>query len=234
MPTLIAFDTSSDLASVSLMLPNGDMHTRHSSGVATHSQAILPMIQALLQTCRIRLADCHAIAFGCGPGSFTGIRTACGVAQGLAFGTGLPLISVVSLHAMAETCRKNHHAADVLAILDARMKEVYWAQYRYDENGNWRIVTPPCITPPEKVMPAGNPAACGNGLIAYADAFAGLPVSAKYEDVMPDSAAIAVLAEAAYCRGETIAARDAYPLYLRNKVALTVEERRVIKEGAAC
>jgi universal bacterial protein YeaZ len=235
MPTIIAFETSSDTASVSLMKADGFIQTRTSPGVTTHSQTILPMIQALLADAKLTVANCDAIAFGCGPGSFTGVRTACGVAQGLAFGAALPLIPVVSLMAMAQTCRTDHHVTDVLAILDARMKEVYWAQYRHDENGFWQTVIAPRITPPEAVMPDGEPAACGNGLIAYADAFAFLPVAARYTGIVPDSAAVAILGKAAYQRGETIAAQAASPLYLRNKVAYTTEERRIMKEGAgAC
>lgn len=235
MPTIIAFETSSDTASVSLMKTDGSIQTRASTGVTTHSQTILPMIQELLAEAKLTIADCDAIAFGCGPGSFTGVRTACGVAQGLAFGADLPLIPVVSLLAMAESCRAYHRATDVLAILDARMKEVYWAQYRYDETGTWQTVIAPRITPPEAVMPNGQPEACGNGLVAYADALAALPVIVRHTDIIPDSTAVALLAEAAYRRGETIAAQDASPLYLRNKVAYTTEERRIMKEGAgAC
>lgn len=235
MPTIIAFDTSSDTASVSLMKKGGSVMTRYSSGVATHSQAILPMVQSLLKEAGISMADCDAIAFGCGPGSFTGVRTACGVAQGLAFGADLPVIPVVSLLAMAEMCREEHRATEVLAILDARMKEVYWAQYRYAENGTWQTITPPQITLPDAVTPVGMPEACGNGLIAYADAFTDLTVSTRHTDIIPDSTAVAILGEAAYSRGETITAREASPLYLRNKVAYTTEERRIMKEEAgAC
>ncbi|NLC24666.1 tRNA (adenosine(37)-N6)-threonylcarbamoyltransferase complex dimerization subunit type 1 TsaB [Oxalobacter vibrioformis] len=235
MPTIIAFETSSDTASVSLMKADGSIQTCASQGVTTHSQTILPMIQALLADAKLAVADCDAIAFGCGPGSFTGVRTACGVAQGLAFGAALPLIPVVSLMAMAEACRIDHRATDVLAILDARMKEVYWAQYRHDENGSWQTVIAPRITPPEAVMPEGRPDACGNGLIAYADALDLLPVAVRHTDIIPGSTAVAILGKAAYQRGETISAHDASPLYLRNKVAYTTEERRIMKEGVgAC
>jgi tRNA threonylcarbamoyladenosine biosynthesis protein TsaB len=229
MPTLIAFDTSSDTASVSLMLRDGSIRTRASSGVVTHSQTILPMIQGLLDEAGIRLAECAAIAFGCGPGSITGVRTACGVAQGLAFGAELPLVPIVSLLAMAESCYSKHGVANVLAIMDARMKEVYWAQYSREENGNWLIIAEPRVSTPEAVVAAGEPVACGNGLAAYAEAFSGLPVAARYADIQPDSAAIATLASVAWRRGETIAARDAHPLYLRNKVAYTTRERSLMK-----
>lgn len=230
MPTIIAFDTSSDTASASLMVKGGHVHTRRSQGVSTHSQTLLLMVNELLSEAGLKPGEIDAVAFGCGPGSFTGVRTACGVAQGLAMGIDRPLVPVVSLLAMAETCRSENGATDVLAILDARMKEVYWAQYRYSE-GSWQTVTAPRITPPESVLPVGSPVACGNGLIAYTEAFAALPVTAKYSPIMPDSAAMTLLAQAAFARGETIAVHDAQPLYLRNKVAYTTEERRVMKEG---
>lgn len=228
MPTIIAFETSSYTASASLMVKGGEVRTRYSSGVATHSQALLPMIQALLAEAAIRLADCDAVAFGCGPGSFTGVRTACGVAQGLAFGADLPLVPVVSLAAMAESCRMENGAKEVLALMDARMGEVYWAQYRY-ENDLWHTVTEPCITGPEAVVPAGMPKACGNGLAVCADVLADLPLSGTYPAIMPDSTAVVALAASAYLRGETVGASDAHPLYLRNKVAYTTEERRAMK-----
>lgn len=210
------------------MVKGGEVHTRYSSGVATHSQALLPMIRALLAEAAICLADCDAIAFGCGPGSFTGVRTACGVAQGLAFGADLPLVPVVSLAAMAESCRMAHQANDVLAIMDARMGEVYWAQYRY-QSGLWHTVTEPCITGPEAVIPVSTPKACGNGLAVCEAVSAGLPLSGTYPEIMPDSTAVAALAASAYQRGETVCAFDAQPLYLRNKVAYTTEERLAMK-----
>lgn len=210
------------------MVKGGEVCTSYSSGVATHSQALLPMIQALLAEAAIRLADCDAIAFGCGPGSFTGVRTACGVAQGLAFGADVPLIPVVSLAAMAESCRMEHKATEVLALMDARMGEVYWAQYRY-ESGLWRAVTEPCLTGPAEVIPVGRPQVCGNGLPVCTDVLAGFSLGGTYPDIMPDSTAVAALAASACRRGETVSAFDAQPLYLRNKVAYTTVERHAMK-----
>src|SRR4051812_42465314 len=130
MTTILAIETSTELASAALL--RGDrMLSREASGVQNHSQAILPMVQSLLAEAGIALTECDAIAFGAGPGSFTGVCTACGVVQGLAFGAGLPAIPVVTLQAMAQSCRDVCGADDVLAVLDARMGEVYWAQYRY-------------------------------------------------------------------------------------------------------
>ncbi len=232
MPTIIAFDTSSDIASVSLMLKNGEIATRSSSGMSTHSQSILPMVEALLAEASIRLADCDAIAFGCGPGSFTGVRTACGVAQGLGYGADLPLVPVVSLAAMAQMCFKQNNATNVLSILDARMKEVYWAQYK-NENGVWRTLIEPRISSPADVIPIDLPDICGNGFTAYVNDFVNLPVLTNYPDIYPHSEAVADLALKAYQNGETITAYDAQPLYLRNKVAYTTEERRTMKVGKA-
>src|SRR5690349_10863746 len=108
MPIILAIETSSELASCALLVGDtlGDnVLARESGGVRTHSQSVLPMVQELLAEARVRLDDVDAIAFGAGPGSFTGVRTACGVAQGLAFGAGLPVLPLVTLEAMAEACR---------------------------------------------------------------------------------------------------------------------------------
>src|SRR5450830_546706 len=105
MSTILAIETSSELASCALLRGNAVL-SRASSGVRTHSQSILPMVQELLAEAGIALRECDAIAFGSGPGSFTGVRTACGIAQGLAFGAGLPVVPVVTLDAMAHACRE--------------------------------------------------------------------------------------------------------------------------------
>jgi tRNA threonylcarbamoyladenosine biosynthesis protein TsaB len=123
MPTILAVETSTELASVALLVQDR-LLVRDTASVQTHSQSLLPMVQSLLAEAGIRLADCDAIAFGAGPGSFTGVRTACGVVQGLAFGAGLPVAPVGTLDAMAEACREKTGAGDVLCLLDARMGEV--------------------------------------------------------------------------------------------------------------
>ncbi len=224
MRTILAIETSSELASVALA-HDGRIIAREASGVQTHSQTVLPMVQQLLSEADIALARCDAIAFGAGPGSFTGVRTACGVAQGLAFGAGLPVVPVVTLLAMAQGCRDAGGADDVLVLLDARMDEVYWAQYRYQDG--WQTVLPPALSAPAGVMPVGQPLVCGNGLIAYASVFDAFPFAADARrDVMPHAHQIAQLAQIEIAAGRTIDARDAQPIYLRNKVALTTIERQ--------
>lgn len=224
MPTILAVETSTELASVALLLKDR-LLVREAASVQTHSQSLLPMVQAVLAEAGIRLADCDAIAFGAGPGSFTGVRTACGAVQGLAFGAGLPVAPVGTLDAMAETCREKTGASDVLCLLDARMGEVYWAQFHHGAGG-WQTVVAPRLSRPADVAPHGQALACGNGLTAYADAFSGRDfLAGSQAGIMPHAAQIATLARLAVARGDTLDAAAAQPVYLRNKVAYTTAER---------
>jgi tRNA threonylcarbamoyladenosine biosynthesis protein TsaB len=188
---------------------------------------ILPMVQELLTEAGIKLPQCDAIAFGAGPGSFTGVRTACGVAQGLSFGANLPVIPVVTLLAMAEACREAGGASDVLTVLDAAMGEVYWAQYRFQDG--WQTVVAPTLSAPSAVQPQGTPTACGNGLASYASAYADRAfMQGAQMGVLPHARQVALLGLQAFIQGKAVHARDAQPFYLRNKVALTTAEREAI------
>jgi tRNA threonylcarbamoyladenosine biosynthesis protein TsaB len=223
MPMILAIETSTEIASAALF--SGDrLFSREAAGVHTHSETILPMVQAVLHEAGATLAQCSAIAFGVGPGSFTGVRTACGVVQGLAFGVDLPVVPVVTLAAMAQGCYAASGARDVLAVLDARMGEVYWAQYRY-ANGDWETVTAPTLSAAEQVVPVGEVTACGNGLQAYAAAFAGRVFADEQPLIMPSAREIAVLGRAIFSNGGAVPLEQAQPLYLRNKIAFTTAER---------
>jgi tRNA threonylcarbamoyladenosine biosynthesis protein TsaB len=222
IPTLAAIDTSTELASVAV-LHLGELFTQQSSGAATHSATVLPMLQRALSDAGIDLADCDAFAYGCGPGSFTGVRTACGLVQGLAFGAQRKVVPVGTLLAMAEAARMAGAGDELIAVMDARMGEVYWARYRYD--GEWRTITEPTLSRAEHVVTDTKAAVCGNGVLAYPEAFAALAEERRYPEVLPHAASIARLALVALAKGEGVDARDAQPLYLRNKVALTTAER---------
>lgn len=223
MSTILAIETSSEIASVALLY-RGSVTVRHALGTQTHSHSVLPMIAALLDESGLKLAVCDAIAFGAGPGSFTGVRTACGVAQGLGFGLDRPVLAINTLEAMALACHEATGAIAVLPMLDARMGEVYWAQYAF-ETGLVEVIAPR-LSAPSKVLPTGVVGACGNALSAYAADFA----SSRFHtggraDLMPHAAQIAALGQDALDAGLQVAARDAQPIYLRNNVALTTAER---------
>jgi len=222
LPTIAAIETSTELASVALLC--GDrILSRESSGAQTHSMTVLGLLQEVLREQELTLAQCDALAFGSGPGSFTGVRTACGLAQGLAFGTNLPVVPVVTLLAMADAARTQGAGDDIIAVLDARMGEVYWAQYRFDER--WQIVSDPCLSVPEQVIADDASCAAGNGLAAYADRFTALQSLHRLPEVMPHASHIALLGRQLAQQGQGVHAREAQPLYLRNKVALTTAER---------
>ncbi len=228
-PAILAIETSSEQASVALLI-NGTISQQTTNGVTNHSQAILPMVQALLQQAGIVLADCQAIAFGSGPGSFTGVRTACGVVQGLAFGAGLPVIPVVTLLALAEQARISHGACNVVCALDARMSEVYWAQYQFDvTTQHWNTLVPPTLCAPAQVLPLDmvDVSLCGNGFAAYAGQFT-LPSELVAHHALPEAQDVARLAAVEFAAGRMLAAEQAQPLYLRNKIALTMAERRAL------
>lgn len=235
MPIILAVETSSELASCALL--RGDtVLSRSSSGVRTHSQAILPMVQELLAEAGSTLADCDAIAFGAGPGSFTGVRTACGIAQGLAFGAGLPVLPLVTLAAMALACHQQTGATEILTVLDARMGEVYWAQYRHANDG-WQTVSEPALCAPADVAPIATTqplTACGNGFAAYPEAFASRAFGpGALADIMPHATQVAQLARTAFAAGAALPAAEAQPIYLRNKIAFTSAERKLINAAKA-
>ena len=229
LPTLAAIDTSTELASVAV-LHLGELFTQQSSGATTHSATVLPMLQRALSDAGIDLADCNAFAYGCGPGSFTGVRTACGLVQGLAFGVQRKVVPVVTLLAMAEAARMAGAGDELIAVMDARMGEVYWARYRFD--GEWRTITEPTLSRAEQVVTDSEAAVCGNGVQAYPETFAALAAERRYPEILPHAASIARLALVAVANGEGVDARDAQPLYLRNKVALTTAERLAAGVGS--
>ena len=219
--TLIAIETSTELASVAL-LHRGARFSRESLGAQTHSATVPGMIQSMLKEAGIRLSDCDALAFGAGPGAFTGVRTACGLAQGMAFGAGLPVVPVVTLLAMAERAR-TLGADNVLPLLDARMGEVYWAQYQF--NNGWSTITGPTLSFASQLTASGLPAVCGSGLNAYQSDLSHLGVTSFLPEVMPHATDVLTLALIALHEGKSVHAREAQPIYLRNKVALTTRER---------
>ena len=226
MPRLLAFDTSTETLSVAVR--NGDaVVERTSAGGAQASSTLIPLVQSLLAEAGLRLRELDAIAFGRGPGSFTGLRTACSVAQGLGFGAGVPLLPVDTLLAVAEEARHRFGAQKVLAVLDARMEQVYSAAYDFGVQAA-PAAEPQLSAPEELVLPPGF-ALAGNAFDAYGER---LPEGAARYTALPTAAAMLRLAPALLTDGRTVAPADAWPLYVRDKVAQTTAERAAAKQQA--
>lgn len=215
----LAIESSTDMGSAALWR-DGAVSERLCPSGEPSSATLLPLVAELLADAGVGFGDLQAIAFGAGPGSFTGLRVACGVAQGLAFAHDLPVLPVGTLEAMANTVT----ATKVAVCLDARMNEVYYGCFV-----DGVAIAPVGVYPPAQLpLPAGEGwVAAGNALAAYPALIDRLQphVVALNPEIMPTAAAVARLAAPRLMRGEGIDAGDALPVYVRDKVAFTVAER---------
>jgi len=190
------------------------------------------MVSAVLAQAQMAVREVNAVAFGCGPGSFTGLRIACGVAQGLAAGAGIQVVAVGSLLAIAQASRSAH----VFAALDARMGEIYCAAYQ--ANGQqFDVIAPPQLCSSEQApqLPPGNWRGAGSGFAAYPDRLAARyadRIRAVDPDLHPRAHEVAILGAHMLRAGLGTRPEDAHPLYLRDHVALTVAERRMRAQSA--
>jgi len=211
-----AFETATDWCSVALWL-DGEMRSLERRAPNGHAELALPMLQRLLAGAGCKAGDLQGVAFGAGPGAFTGLRIACGLAQGIAFARDLPVIGISTLEAMAE----ESGAARVVACLDARMGEVYHAALEKD-GARWREVSPAsCTRPADFAAPAGEGwIGCGNGFEAYGP----MGMTRVLPEVHPTAAAVARLAAPRLAAGEGVDAALAAPTYVRDKVAFTQAE----------
>jgi tRNA threonylcarbamoyladenosine biosynthesis protein TsaB len=223
-PVILALDASTE--TLVIALGRGAEATRglETEGGAQASARMIPAALQLLAEAGLSLADVDAIAFARGPGAFTGLRTACAVAQGLAFGAGKPVLSIDSLLIVAEDARQQGAPEDLWIAMDARMGELYAAHYRAEAAG-WRTVQGPALYAPEALQVQwereGTPrAVAGSGLGLLPE-----PPALAYPMSRSRSQALAALALAAWTRGETLDAAEALPVYVRDKVALTTAER---------
>ncbi len=232
----LAFDTSTDV--LSLAVARGErVWTQTLPGGAQSSSGLIPAVLSMLAEADMPLASVTAIVFGRGPGSFTGLRTACAVAQGLAFGADIPVLPVDTLLAVAEEARWQRvqgGAADadlsVLAMLDARMDEVYSAAYQWSAAGqSWQGVSALQVSAPENVQSSASVLA-GNVFEAYGPR---LNMPGERCVALPTAAALLRLAPALWAQGLAVPAEQAMPLYIRDKVANTTAEREAMKAQAA-
>jgi tRNA threonylcarbamoyladenosine biosynthesis protein TsaB len=190
-----------------------------------HSELLIEMLDALLKKASLGIKDMDGIAFGMGPGSFTGVRIAAGVAQGLALGANLPVVGVCTLQALAEAAGKPR----VIAALDARMNELYHAVYE-KLDGGWHTVCEPSLCKPEDApqVPGDNWFGAGSGFAAHGAGLGaryGVQLQGMDGSAVPQARAIAALAAGQFALGLGVDAALALPLYLRDKVALKTSER---------
>lgn len=219
---LIALETATEACSAAVFA-DGDVLERYQVAPRGHAALILPMIEDLLQQAGLTVRDLDAVAVGRGPGSFTGVRIAAGVAQGIAFGADLPVVSVSSLAALAQGTMDELGVEHVLAAVDARMDEVYWGAYRRDAQGlaelegDERVCGAAAVAPPSQADWVG----VGSGWGRYDEILRGV-MGSRLTDVLADryprAGAVARLGAAAFARGDTVPPEGAAPVYLRNDV----------------
>jgi tRNA threonylcarbamoyladenosine biosynthesis protein TsaB len=252
---LLAFDTSTDTVSIAVQRGAGDdarLWQYGGPGGAQASATLVPAILRLMHEAGLAFKDLDAIAFGCGPGSFTGLRTACSVAQGLAYGGGIPVLPVGSLMAVAEEARLALQDAGgqpgahlrVAALLDARMDELYAANYSFDK-GLWQLHETQGLIRPEDVgaqaafaegagslpTPGVLSLCAGNVFEVYAGRIDSHGLACV--PALPTARAMLSLAPQLLRAGLAVPAAEALPLYIRDKVAKTTQERLAEKSGAA-
>ena len=219
-----AFETSTERCSVALWR-DGEVAAIEARASNSHGEQALPALERLLAQAGASAKQLDAVAFGAGPGSFTGLRIACGLAQGIAWANDVPVIGISTLEAMAEECG----APKVIACVDARMREVYYSAWQKD-GGVWReVIETRCVAPGDAPAPEGRDwFGCGSGFAAYGETmgnalrghFRGIDVNAR-----PGAAAVARLAAPRLAAGQGVDASLAAPVYVRDKIAFTEKER---------
>ncbi|MGG4604495.1 tRNA (adenosine(37)-N6)-threonylcarbamoyltransferase complex dimerization subunit type 1 TsaB [Paenalcaligenes sp. Me131] len=239
---ILALETSTSVCGVALLSLRGEttqLYVRRHEGSSEHAEFLLPMVEEVLAEAGVKRHEISAIAFGQGPGGFTGLRVACGVTQGLAFALGCPVVPIPSLLAVADALEKVPGQLEVVA-LDARMQELYVAAYRYEEKSKTWACCYNSLLIDAQVLPdwltyirnqeneEGTIRVSGDALVAFPDLVANLqamPSIQLGDTAKPDVEAVAHLGLRAFLAGEGIAAELAAPSYVRDKVAFTTAER---------
>ena len=221
---ILAIDTATEACSVALW-NDGTTFAHFELCPREHTQRILPLVRAALADADVKLTDLDALAFGRGPGSFTGVRIGIGIAQGLALGAELPMIGVSTLATMAQGAWRKTGATRVLAAIDARMGEVYWAEYQRDADGVWHGEETEAVLKPEAVSERllqldGSWAMVGTGWGAWPELAANSPLTlTDGEMLLPTAEDMLPIALQLFAAQKWVAVEQAEPVYLRNEVA---------------
>lgn len=227
---ILAIECSSELLSVALYA-NGELSQRIDDAGSRHGDRLMGLLDAVLADARVSKLDLTAVAFGCGPGAFTGVRMAVAAAQGIGYGLDIPVLPVSSLAALAQEGFDRDAATPILALADARMGEVYAGYFEVDESGLVLAVGDEQLAAPASLALPGDDVWCavGSGVRAHRAALElrfGYRLDAFRHEVLPQAGAIARLGARALRAGLAVPARQALPVYLRDKVARTEAERR--------
>ncbi|MFZ1325095.1 MAG: tRNA (adenosine(37)-N6)-threonylcarbamoyltransferase complex dimerization subunit type 1 TsaB [Candidatus Contendobacter sp.] len=216
---LLALDTATEACSAAVWL-DGRVVEQYEWAPRRHAALIMPMIEAVLAEAGVQVAQLDAIAFGCGPGSFTGVRIAVGIAQGIAFAADLPVVPVSTLAALALGAGMETGQPRIAAALDARMGEIYWGVYAVGATDAEPLAEERVCAPEAVTAPPGTWFGAGSGWTAHAELLArALPVNGWLGACHPRAAAVARLAAVPSRRGAWVTAEQALPVYLRNQVA---------------
>ncbi|HED36263.1 MAG TPA: tRNA (adenosine(37)-N6)-threonylcarbamoyltransferase complex dimerization subunit type 1 TsaB [Gammaproteobacteria bacterium] len=221
---ILAVDTATEACSAALYIDD-EIIAEYQLAPREHTQLILQMVSSLLQQADISMSGLDALAFGRGPGSFTGVRIATGIVQGLAFASDLPVVPISTLASIAQRVAQDHQHKSVISAIDARMGEVYWGCYQLAENGLMTLRGSEQISAPEglELTDTGTDwSGAGTAWGAYYEALSrtlGQQLNHSYADYLPDSRSIVQLAVFDYQQGLAVDAARAQPVYLRNNVA---------------
>lgn len=228
---ILAVDTATEACSAALYI-DGEIRERFDIAPREHAKLLLPMVDSLMAEAELRPQQLDAIAFGCGPGSFTGVRIATGVMQGIAYGADLPVVPVSTLAAMSQACLQKTEYNTIFTAVDARMGEIYWAVYQRDAEGFAQLLGL------EKVQLANqvdalqlNGYGIGSGWQKYEQVLMQNLAEQVIDfdvDYLPHSAHIALLGSVGVRRQQAVSVEYAMPVYLRNKVAKTTAEREAL------
>jgi len=222
MTKLLALDSSTEACSVALYI-DGECHEQFALTPREHTKRLLPMVDEVMAQADIKLHHLDAIAFAAGPGSFTGLRICLGAVQGLAFGAGLPVVSVSSLAALSQTAllkgKVDEHQL-VMSTIDARMQEIYWAVYGFEE-GLASVVQADSLDAPHLIAfePGRDWSGVGSGMDYQKDMQLQHPFSSIDASLLPGAEAVALLAARSFEKGDLLSAEEAVPVYLRDEVA---------------
>ena len=218
---ILAIETASEACSAALY-SNGDITSRFELAPRRHAELILPMCESLLKAANMAVTDLDALAFGRGPGAFTGVRIATGVIQGMAWAADVPVVPVSSLAAVAHAAMHEHGCEQVAVAMDARMNEVYWGCYQQHNTGVILLGEEMVIAPQKVNMPQGEWFAAGTGWQTYLEELSeqtSEQVIARDAELLPHAGAVAQLAVSVVERGEQLGAEQVIPIYLRDNVA---------------